>query len=46
MRETKVTELRAESRKAMETVTAWVERASRAQARLEELAKGVGERRS
>ena len=39
-----VTELRAESRKALETVTAWVERASRAEARLEELAKGAGER--
>jgi chromosome segregation ATPase len=41
-----VTELRAESRKALETVTAWVERASRAEARLEELAKGAGEGRS
>ena len=39
-----LTELRGESRKALETVTAWVERASRAEARLEELAKGAGER--
>src|SRR5512135_1080678 len=31
-------ELRAESRKSLETVTAWVERATRAEARLEELA--------
>ena len=44
--QTEVTELRAESRKALETVTAWVERASRAEARLEELAKGKGEGRS
>src|SRR5512135_2734235 len=44
--ETEVTDLRAESRKALETVTAWVERASRAEARLEELAKGAGEGRS
>jgi len=36
-------ELRVESRKGVE---AWVERASRAEARLEELAKGAGERRS
>ena len=41
-----VSELRGESRKAMETVTAWVERASRAEAKLEELAKGGRERRS
>jgi len=41
-----ITELRGESRKALETVTVWVERASRAEARLEELAKGAGERRS
>jgi outer membrane murein-binding lipoprotein Lpp len=41
-----MTKLRAESHKALETVTAWVERASRAEARLEELAKGAGERRS
>ena len=46
MLQTEVTELRAESRKALETVTAWVERASRAEARLEELAKGAGEGRS
>ena len=37
-----LTELRVESRKTLETVTAWVERASRAEARLEELAKGAG----
>ena len=37
-----LTELRDESRKALETVTAWVERASRAEARLEELAKCAG----
>ena len=41
-----LTELRGESRKALDAVTAWVERASRAEARLEELAKGGGERRS
>ncbi len=35
-----LTELRAEKRKTLETVTVWVERASRAEARLEELAKG------
>ena len=46
MLEIEVTELRAESRKALDTVTAWVERASRAEARLEELAKGAGEGRS
>ena len=39
-------ELRAESRKALDTIAAWVERASRAEARLEELVKGAGERRS
>jgi chromosome segregation ATPase len=33
-------ELRVESRRATETVAVWVERASRAEARLEELAKG------
>jgi chromosome segregation ATPase len=38
----KLTELRDEERKALETVTAWVERASRAEARLEELAKRAG----
>ncbi len=37
-----LTELRDEKRKTLETVTAWVERASRAEARLEELAKGAG----
>lgn len=36
-----LTELRVESRQAMETVTAWVERATRAEARLEELEKGT-----
>ena len=36
--EAELTELRVESRKALETVTSWVERASRAEARLEELA--------
>lgn len=41
-----LTELRGESRKALGTVTAWVERATRAEARLEELAKGAGEGRS
>ena len=41
-----LTEPRDEKRKTMETVTAWVERASRAEARLEELAKGVGGHRS
>jgi chromosome segregation ATPase len=38
-------ELRGESRKTLETVTAWIERATRAEARLEELAK-PGERQS
>ena len=42
--EAELTKLRDESRKTLETVTAWVERASRAEARLEELAKGAGER--
>jgi septal ring factor EnvC (AmiA/AmiB activator) len=41
-----LTELRVESRRATETVAVWVERASRAEARLEELAKGPRERRS
>ena len=41
-----LTELRIESRRATETVAVWVERASRAEARLEELAKGVGGHRS
>jgi hypothetical protein len=41
-----LTKLRDESRKTLETVTAWVERATRAEARLEEFAKGAGERRS
>ena len=41
-----LTELRDEKRKTLETVTAWVERATRAEARLEEFAKGAGERRS
>ena len=41
-----LTELRGESRKTLETVTAWVERATRAEAQLEELAKGTGERQS
>ena len=36
--------LRDENRKTLETVTAWVERASRAEARLEELEKGAGSR--
>jgi hypothetical protein len=40
--EAELTELRVESRKTLETVTAWVERASRAEARLEDLAKGAG----
>jgi len=44
--EGELTELRGESRKTLETVAVWVERASRAEARLEELAKGAGERRS
>ena len=39
-----LTELRVESRRATETVAVWVERASRAEARLEELAKGAGGR--
>ena len=39
-----LTKLRGESRKALETVTAWVERASRAAVRLEEIAKEPGER--
>lgn len=37
-----LTELRVESRQAQERVTAWVERVTRAEARLEELAKGAG----
>jgi hypothetical protein len=37
--EAELSELRVESRKALETVTTWVERATRAEARLEELAK-------
>src|SRR5512135_1396554 len=41
--EAELTKLRVESRKALE---AWVERASRAEARLEELAKGAGGHRS
>jgi chromosome segregation ATPase len=41
-----LTELRVESRRATETVAAWVERATRAEARLEELAKGAGGHRS
>ena len=41
-----LTELRGESRKTLETVTVWVERATRAEAQLEELAKGTGERQS
>ncbi|MGA8351196.1 MAG: hypothetical protein WB773_25615 [Isosphaeraceae bacterium] len=36
-----VTELRVESRQTLETVTAWVEQATRAEARLGELAKGA-----
>ena len=35
-----LTEVRVESRKVQETVAVWVERASRAEARLEELTKG------
>jgi outer membrane murein-binding lipoprotein Lpp len=41
-----LTELQVESRQALERVTAWVERATRAEARLEGLANGVDERRS
>jgi hypothetical protein len=41
--EAELTELRDEKRKTLETVTAWVERASRAEARLEELERGAGE---
>lgn len=37
-----LTELRAESRKALDTVAAWAERASRAETRLDELARGAG----
>ena len=37
-----LTKLRDESRKTLETVAAWVERATRAEARLEELSKGAG----
>lgn len=39
-------ELRAESRKALDTVAAWVERASRAEARLEELERRAGKPQS
>ena len=42
--EAELMKLRDESRKTLETVTAWVERATRAEARLEELAKGAGSR--
>src|SRR5512147_87974 len=42
--EAELTELRDEKRKTMETVTAWVERAARAEARLEVLANGAGSR--
>jgi len=40
-----LTELRGESRKTLETVTALVERATRAEGRLEDLAKGAGGQR-
>jgi outer membrane murein-binding lipoprotein Lpp len=46
MLEAELARLRDESRKTLKTITAWVERASRAEARLEELAKGAGEHRS